>query len=80
MFYALVADNSPDDLRGTAFSVYYLVCAASLFLANTCGGIVAQVFGSSSTYLFSFVVAVIALVFLLFLMPKKKERAHKTVA
>jgi predicted MFS family arabinose efflux permease len=80
MFYALVADNSPDDLRGTAFSVYYLVCAASLFLANTCGGIVAQVFGSSSTYLFSFVVAVIALVFLLFLMPKKRDRVHKTVA
>jgi MFS family permease len=80
MFLALVADNSPDDLRGTALSVYYLICGASLFLANTCGGIVAQVFGSSATYFFSFIVAVISLVFLLFIMPKKKERAHKTIA
>ncbi len=80
MFYALVADHSPDDLRGTAFSVYYLITGASIFLANTCGGIVAQVFGSSATYLFSFVVAVIALFFLLFIMPKKKEKPNKTIA
>lgn len=80
MFYALVADHSPDDLRGTAFSVYYLISGASIFLANTCGGIVAQVFGSSATYLFSFVIAVIALFFLLFIMPKKKEKPNKTIA
>jgi len=80
MFLALVADNSPDDLRGTALSVYYLIWGASAFLANTCGGIVAQVFGSSATYLFSLVVAIISLVFLLFLMPKKRDRHHKTIA
>ena len=82
MFLALIADNSPDDLRGTALSVYYLICGVALFLANTCGGIVAQVFGSGATYLFSFVIAVIALFFLLFIMPKKKNhiKAHKTVA
>jgi MFS family permease len=80
MFLALVADNSPDDLRGTALSVYYLICGASLFLANTCGGVVAQVFGSSAAYLFSLVVAVISLIFLVFIMPRKKEKNHKTVA
>lgn len=80
MFLALVADNSPDDLRGTALSVYYLICGASLFLANTCGGIVAQVFDSSAAYLFSFVVAVISLIFLIFIMPKKKTASHKTIA
>lgn len=80
MFLALVADNSPDDLRGTALSVYYLICAASLFLANTCGGVVAQVFNSSAAYIFSLVVAVIALIFLLFIIPHKRERSHKTLA
>ena len=80
MFLALIADNSPDDLRGTALSVYYLICGASLFLANTCGGVVAQVFGSSSAYVFSFVVAVIALVFLISIMPRKKGMAQKTIA
>lgn len=80
MFLALVADNSPDDIRGTALSVYYLICGVSLFLANTCGGIVAQVFGPSSTYLFSLVVAVISFFFLIFIMPKKKEKPHKTIA
>ncbi|MBM3633075.1 MAG: MFS transporter [Alphaproteobacteria bacterium] len=80
MFLALIADNSPDDLRGTALSVYYLICGASLFLANTCGGIVAQVFGSSSTYLFSFVVAAIALFFLVFIMPKKRDKSNKPIA
>jgi MFS family permease len=79
MFLALIADNSPDDLRGTALSVYYLICGVALFLANTCGGIVAQVFGSGSTYLFSLVVAVIALFFLFFIMPRKKNhiKSHK---
>ncbi|MDF3033731.1 MAG: hypothetical protein K0R76_685 [Alphaproteobacteria bacterium] len=83
MFLALVADNSPDDLRGTALSVYYLISGASLFLANTCGGIVAQLFSSSATYLFSFGVAVIALIFLLFIMPERKKnpiKSDKTIA
>jgi MFS family permease len=34
MFYALVADNSPDDLRGTAFSVYYLITAAAILVGE----------------------------------------------
>ncbi len=80
MFLALVADNSPDDLRGTALSIYYLIWGGSAFLANTCGGIVAQVFDSSAAYLFSLIVAVIALIFLVFIMPKKRAKPHKTVA
>lgn len=80
MFLALVADNSPDDLRGTALSIYYLIWGVSAFLANTCGGIVAQVFDSSAAYLFSLIVAVIALFFLIFIMPKKKAKSHKTIA
>jgi MFS family permease len=80
MFLALIADNSPDDLRGTALSVYYLINGASLFLANTCGGIVAQVFDSSAAYMFSLIVAVIALFFLMFIMPKKKAKSHKSIA
>ena len=80
MFLALIADHSPDDLRGTALSVYYLICGASLFLANTCGGFIAEVFDSSAAYLFSLIVAVIALIFLIFIMPKKKSKLHKTIA
>jgi len=80
MFLALIADNAPEDLHGTALSVYYLIYGASLFLANTCGGILAQVFDSSAAYLFSLVVAIIALLFLLLVMPKKRARSHKTVA
>lgn len=80
MFFALIADNSPDDLRGTAFSVYYLISAAAILLANTGGGIIAQLYGLSATYLSSFIVATIALLLLLFIMPKKKAKPHKTIA
>jgi MFS family permease len=80
MFYALVADNSPDDLRGTAFSVYYLITAAAILVANTGGGIIAQLYGSSATYLSSFAVATLALFLLVVVMPKKRSKAHKTIA
>jgi len=80
MFYALVADNSPDDLRGTAFSVYYLVSAISIFLANCGGGIIAQIYGVGMAYFSSFVVATISLLLLIFIMPKKRFKSHKTVA
>jgi MFS family permease len=80
MFFALIADNSPDDLRGTAFSVYYLISAASILLANTGGGIIAQLYGLDITYLSSLGVASIALILLIFIMPKKKAKSHKTIA
>lgn len=80
MFYALVADNSPDDLRGTALSVYYLITAISILIANTGGGIIAQLYGSDMTYFASFMAAIIALILLVFIMPKNKLKRHKTIA
>jgi len=80
MFYALVADNSPDDLRGTAFSIYYLISAISIFWANFGGGIIAQIYGESMTYFSSFAIGIIALVLLIFIMPKKRAKPHKTIA
>lgn len=77
IFFTLVADHSPDDLRGTAFSVYYLISAASILLANIGGGVVAQTYGSGATYFSSFIVATLALVLLLLVMPKKRKQHSK---
>lgn len=76
MFFTLVADTSPSDLRGTAFGVYYLISAVAILLANISAGIIAQIFGESMAYLASFGVASIALILLISVMPKKKKKTR----
>jgi MFS family permease len=73
MFMALIADNVPDDLRGTGFGFYYLISAVSLILASTIGGFIAQHFGEGTTFLVS---CAIGCVSLLMLMAMVRKRTH----
>ncbi len=73
MFMALVADTVPEDLRGTGFGIYYLISAISVVIAHSSTGHIADLYGESCAFAASLVIAIIALVVLLIVMPKKKD-------
>jgi MFS family permease len=75
-FAALVADIAPEDIRGTAFSMFYLISGVATIGAGLSGGTLAHVYGESAAFMMSFVVAGLAMVLLFFFAPGKK----KTVA
>lgn len=75
LFMSLVADTVPEDLRGTGFGMYYLICACSVIISNSSAGVIADHFGESMSFICSMVVAIIALVLLLMIRPKKQLAA-----
>lgn len=72
LFMSLVADSVPEDLRGTGFGMYYLICACSVVISNSSAGVIADQCGESISFLCSMFVAIIALVLLLIIRPKKQ--------
>lgn len=72
LFMSLVADSVPEDLRGTGFGMYYLICACSVVISNSSAGVIADHFGESMSFICSMVVAIIALALLLMIRPKKQ--------
>lgn len=70
IFMSLVADCVPEDLRGTGFGIYYLICAISVLISNTGAGMIAEHIGERYAFLASLVVASVALVLLLSLAKK----------
>jgi MFS family permease len=74
LLMTLVADTAPEDLRGTAFAVYYLINAISFLLANVGTGVIAEFYGESLSFYASLVMVIIALLLLLAIMPKAREK------
>ncbi len=75
MFLALIADNVPEDLRGTGFGLFYLISALSLVIAGSVGGTIAQCYDEGVAFMVSGFVAAIALIILAVLIPFRKKRA-----
>lgn len=76
IFMAMVTDSVPEDLRGTGFGVFYLICALSALISNAVGGHIAEVASESSSFLASMIVASIAFLFLLCFGSCKKEKGE----
>ena len=65
LFAALVADEAPAALRGTAFGLFHLVSGGALFLASLLAGVLWQHFGSAASFRSGAALAGVALVGLL---------------
>ncbi len=65
LFAKLVADTAPEELRGTAFGVFNLVCGAALLLASVVAGALWSAFGAPATFLAGAAFAVLAVLGLL---------------
>ncbi|MGJ7509902.1 MFS transporter [Variovorax sp. GT1P44] len=46
----MVADNAPEDLRGTAYGVFNLVSGLAMLVASTFAGLIWDAFGAASTF------------------------------
>jgi len=62
----LIADNSPGDIRGTAFGVFNLICGISTFMASYIAGVLWTAFGASATFYSGAFFVFLAIIWLLF--------------
>lgn len=60
LFSKLVADNAPDDLRGTAFGIFNLGSGVALLLSSTIAGALWNSAGASATFIAGAVFAAVA--------------------
>ena len=62
IFLSLIAEIVPEDLRGTGFGCYYIICAFSEYFANhIIAGVISQHFGQSKMFLASGIIAAFSL-------------------
>ncbi len=74
LFMSLVTDSVPEDLRGTGFGIFYLICACSVLVSNSAAGVIADHYGEPMAFMCSMVVAIIALALLVIVSPKKGKK------
>lgn len=65
LFAKLVADNTPSELRGTAFGMFNLISGSALLIASLIAGALWSAFGAPFTFLAGAAFALIALLGLL---------------
>jgi MFS family permease len=76
---ALIAQYTPPEIRGTAFSLFFIISGFALFLANAIAGKLAQSFGFYATFLAggAFTAASMGILYAVFLRAQAKMRpAH----
>ena len=75
VFTTLIAHTVPEDLRGTGFGIYHIVCALGAFIADNAAGQISKHYSIYHAYTYSGVMAIVALLVLFFSMG---YRAKKT--
>jgi len=77
IFLSLIAEIVPEDLRGTGFGCYYIICAFSEYFANhIIAGVISQHFGQSRMFLASGIIAAFSLLVLIVIMGYKSKKQH----
>jgi MFS family permease len=67
----LIADSSPEDLRGTAFGIFNLICGVAVFLSSLIAGMLWTAFGAPATFIAGASFAILAAMgLLIFYRPK----------
>ncbi|HCU06607.1 MAG TPA: hypothetical protein DIC42_03385 [Holosporales bacterium] len=74
VFTTLIAETVPEDLRGTGFGVFYIICASSAFIADTLAGQIGDHYGVEKIYIYGCVMAIISLFSLMFTMGYRKKK------
>jgi len=75
---ALIAQATPPELRGTAFSSFFVVGGFAIFLANTIAGHISQQFGLSATFVAGGFFTLISGAILYFAFYKQKQVIPRT--
>lgn len=68
---AMIAEATPAKLRGTAFSLYFVISGVALFFANTIAGSLSHHYGLSATFSMGSFFSVCAVLILLLRSPRR---------
>ena len=74
VFYSLIAENVPDNLRGTGLGIYWFVNAVMAFFADNIAGIVAERCSLKYTFISSGVFGILSLITLVIVMRHISEK------
>jgi MFS family permease len=77
MFLCIIADQIPEDLRGTGIGFYYLINSIGLLLAGFIGGSLADRYDQFVTFMGSGIIALFALILLILLRPAIDSKAQR---
>lgn len=76
---ALIADSTPAELRGTAFSIYYFVIGISLSCGNVIAGQLNDYMGTKGCFCGGFVFTSLAMLMLWYVMMNSKKMVSQSV-
>lgn len=76
IFLSLIAEIVPENLRGTGFGGYYIICAFSTYFADHMAGLISQHFGEARAFLNSGVIATLSLLALVVIMGYKNKNKN----
>ena len=68
VFYALIAEKVPEDLRGTGLGIYWFVNAIAALMADSIAGLIAHTYSLKYVFVSSGIIGAISLIVLIFLM------------
>ncbi|MGB0934893.1 MAG: MFS transporter [Alphaproteobacteria bacterium] len=74
LLLAKVCDTAPDELRGSAFGIYYVIVGFALFITNAVSGNLAKYFSNEYIFYASSVMAGLAMIALLMLPAEDKKQ------
>lgn len=75
LFMSLIAQSVPQNLRGTAFGFYFIICATSVMIADTTFGHIASIKGMQFGFVCSGILGALSLLLLVMIMGYKKKPA-----
>lgn len=75
---ALIAESSPAELRGTAFSMFYLTTGTAVLIGNTLAGHLCDLYGTGGAFFGGFLFSSLSIVLLmLFVYRQEKNQARE---
>lgn len=81
LFKALMAQDTPPELRGTAYSLFCLFAAVAIFLGNTVAGALSQAWGINAAFLGGglFSLMSFTVVYYVFIRPERQSKKPRSL-
>lgn len=72
-FYAIVADYSPSQIKGTSIGIFNLVCCLGMAISNVITGNLWHIYGAEIVFLTNAVISFMATIGVMFIKPNKDK-------
>ena len=73
IFVSMVSDQTPKEIRGTAFGIFYIVMGIDILIASKTAGVIWESYGSVYAFKYSACVTLFSILCLFFVIPRKKS-------